>query len=239
MMTKSDLVMGAYDEMRISGLTVKPSSEDIVLAIKRLDNMMADWQNKGLCLEYNKTANYGKVDPNQSSGLADSSALAAILNLAVSLSPAFGLEVSRETKSGAKSSYEGLFSIDLGDMESNPYLPRGQGENYYGFRWYNQYMPYEEGAPVECSTNKMVAGESGPFESDFRRYINEVPNDFIVSFTIEDGESVEVISSSEAEGIVYFNAKANAAGYSKVLITITTELGRVLPRNVSFDVANL
>ena len=60
MMTKSDLVMGAYDEMRISGLTVKPSSEDIVLAIKRLDNMMADWQNKGLCLEYNKTVNYGK-----------------------------------------------------------------------------------------------------------------------------------------------------------------------------------
>ena len=43
MSTKNDIILGAYDEMMISGLTVAPDPESMQLALNRLEDMMSDF----------------------------------------------------------------------------------------------------------------------------------------------------------------------------------------------------
>ena len=72
MITKNELVLDAFEQLRISGLTVTPSPSEITSAVRRMDSMILSWQNQGLCLGYNKSEGYSKTDPLQDSGLPDS-----------------------------------------------------------------------------------------------------------------------------------------------------------------------
>ncbi len=82
MITKNDIVLTAYEELSISGITSSPSPEDIRMAVKRLDMMVLAWQNSGLCLSYVRSEGFNNIDPNQDSGLNDVNAHAVSLNLA-------------------------------------------------------------------------------------------------------------------------------------------------------------
>ena len=48
MILKIDIVLAAYEELRISGLTSEPSPKEVESAVRRLDNMMLGWKNKPL-----------------------------------------------------------------------------------------------------------------------------------------------------------------------------------------------
>ena len=63
---KGDLVNGAYSQMRISGLTVNPSPEDNVLALRRLENMASEFYGRNICTGYNFE---DSPDADSSSGL--------------------------------------------------------------------------------------------------------------------------------------------------------------------------
>ena len=52
-MQKGEAVKQAYAQIRISGLTVDPTPEDIELAIWELDQMMWEWQGKRRLVNYN------------------------------------------------------------------------------------------------------------------------------------------------------------------------------------------
>ena len=107
MITKNDLVLDAYEEMRVSGITVSPQPGEIVSGIKKMDNMVLSWQNKGICLAYVRSAGYNDIDPNQDSGVNDVNAFAIVYNLAKTLCPMFGKQADRETKVNSKIAYEG------------------------------------------------------------------------------------------------------------------------------------
>ena len=241
MITKNELVLDAYEEMRVSGLTVTPSPGEVTSAIKKMDSMILSWQNKGLCFGYVKSAGYNDIDPTQDSGVSDSDAFAIVYNLAKTLCPMYGKQADRETKVNAKVSYEGLFSPELTTREQTPYLPRGAGgSSFYGSNiggyCLNYFQTFEKNAPDYCTTKDIITGQIEFFGIDFNLYLNKFEGDTIASFIVEDGQGVKVLESAELNGFINIKAQDGAVGNAPVLITITTTSGRVLPETVSFNV---
>ena len=49
---KADIIADAYSQMRISGLTVEPTPEDLELALVRLENMGAEFESRKMSAGY-------------------------------------------------------------------------------------------------------------------------------------------------------------------------------------------
>ncbi len=241
MITKNELVIDAFEELRISGLTVTPNPKEVTSAIRRMDSMLLDWQNKGLCLSYVRSEGYSNIDPNQDSGINDTSAFAIVTNLAKTIAPKYGKAIHQQTLVDAKSSYEGLFSPELTEREQTPYLPTGSGESFFfgnriGGYCFNYFQTFDKNAPDYCTTKDILVGQIDFYGVNFNPYLNQVDGDTIVSFTVDDGEGVKVLSSAELDGFVNIEAQGGNVGYAPVLITVTTSSGRVLPENFNFNV---
>ena len=58
---KVNIISDAYSKLRISGLTVLPTPEDLELALSRLESMMAELDVRGISIGYNFEDN---PDPN-------------------------------------------------------------------------------------------------------------------------------------------------------------------------------
>ncbi len=147
MITKNDIVLTAYEELSISGITSSPSPEDIRMAVKRLDMMVLAWQNSGLCLSYVRSEGFNNIDPNQDSGLNDVNAHAVSLNLAKTLAPAFGKPLNPDTRAEARKAYLGLFSSDLTYREADPYQPTGSGHSF-GYGYSNRFSYQAKQTPL-------------------------------------------------------------------------------------------
>jgi len=238
MTTKGELVNSAYEELRISGLTTNPTPEDVTLAIKLMDRMVAQWRNKTLCLGYEDTVD--SVNPSQNSGLATQEEDAVIQNLAVRLSPAFGKQPQQETKASAKEAYDNLFSTELTYRESDPYLPQGAGHYaYYSmFFVYDQFQQYEENAPSNCDTADLIIDQTDYFSVDFTTYLNQVEGQVIDSITVEGGDGVEVLESSNDDYNVQVKVQGKIEGFARVKILIVTSGAnpRQLPYYLGFNV---
>lgn len=241
MITKNELVLDAFEELRISGLTVTPNPAEVTSAIRRMDSMVLAWQNMGLCLSYVRSAGYSDIDPDQDSGINDTSALAVVTNLAKTIAPRYGKSIHPQTLIDAKSSYEGLFSPELTEREQTPYLPTGAGNSFFfGNRisgyCFNYFQTFDKNAPDYCATKDIFVGQVDYYSVDFNPFLNQIEGDTILSFTIEDGEGVKILDSVEENGFINLKAEGGKVGYSPVLITITTAQDRILPESVNFDV---
>jgi hypothetical protein len=237
MTTKNELVLSAYEELRISGLTSDPSSEDIKLGVKRLDMMILGWQNLGLCLSYVRSVSFFDTDPNQDSGLNDVNAHAVILNLAKTLCPAFGKQLHPDTRAEARKSYLGLFSSDLTYREPDHYQPTGSGHSFgYGYDDRFRFQAKADNAPENCDTMDIIIGQTDFYTIDFTNEVEEVEGDSISSFTVEDGQGVQVNQSTQDGNTIILDCTGLTEGYAPVKITASFALGRVLPQTISFNV---
>ena len=63
---KVDIILGAYSQLRISGITRSPTPEDLETALCRLENMAAEWDTVGTSVGYNFE---DEPDPNSNSGI--------------------------------------------------------------------------------------------------------------------------------------------------------------------------
>ncbi|MCP3679380.1 MAG: hypothetical protein GY782_03580 [Gammaproteobacteria bacterium] len=134
MVTKGDLVRGALEELMIVGAITSATPEDTSLALRRLDPMMSGWSDAGIHIGYKLAESFDDLDPNDDSGLTLTSYEAVIKNLACTLCPAYGKMAPPDLKSGAKSAKDNLYDVELIPMQSNPYMPMGSGNSYYGKR---------------------------------------------------------------------------------------------------------
>lgn len=241
MITKGDIVNGAFEEARISGLTFNPSAAEVSSAITTLDNMMLSWSNNGICLSYNRSEGYLNVDPSQDSGLSDTSIYAVVLNLCKTLLARYGKQPAMTTLAEAKLAYDNLFDIELPSRESMPYVPQGTGEAYgyynYSSTYYNRYFSEQENAPVNCKTIDIKVGEINGYNIDFTSVIPE--GNTISSFTVTDGQGINVLESSELDGIVTLKCEGILTGYAPVKITLNFDpSGFVDPQTVNFNVVS-
>lgn len=131
MPNKIDIVDGAYQLMRISGITVQANPNEIVLAVQVLDDYNAELKPM-MDTGYIQPIEYGQSDPNDFSGLTAEMAGPMKKLLAVQLVTFFGKEVPatlyRIAEDGMRSLEQLL--VNVGDMQNPATLPIGSGNEY-------------------------------------------------------------------------------------------------------------
>ena len=232
MATKIDHVNGAYTHLRISGITVNPSGSDVELGLKLLENMMAQLQDSSnLCLGYNFEET---PEGTTESGVKRSHHDMIESNLAVNLAPAFNKAIPQTLFSLASSSFSASSSQLAADKARQVLpperMPRGSGNRFNRF---NRYNYTADQAPNDCDTNKMQDGGVNDYSETFTAYLD---GETISSFTITS-DDLTIVSSSNTDNVVSYRIQATKSGYQTVVITITTDSGRIEARTIDFEVS--
>jgi hypothetical protein len=157
--TKRQFVEAAFEEIGLAYYVFDLQPEQLNMALRRLDSMMATWNTKGIRLGYPLPSSATSSDLDEDSGVPDSANEAIILNLAVRLAPGFGKSVSADTKLSARNAYRGLVSISAmpQEMQFPKTLPRGAG---------NKTWSQGSANFVDVPDDPLAAGPDGPIEFD-------------------------------------------------------------------------
>jgi len=234
---KIDIIQGAYSQMRISGLTVQPTPEDVNLALIRFEDMMEEFFGRGMCIGFNFEDVPTTTAPH---GLARKYRQMAQTNLAVRMIPDFNKVVPQTLQAQAKQTYSfaiGAATLDnIRAVQAPRRMPRGSGNTLR----YNRWQRFNRPASLpdnECKTINIIQGDINDYSESFEPYLE---GETIVSFTIVSTAALSVLSSSNTESIVSYRVKAldpatSGAGQS-IIITVTTNSGRVYTHTVGFIV---
>lgn len=239
MTTKIDRINSAYSRLRISGLTVQPSPDDIVLSLNRLEEMMYEFEyTRNMCMDYNFEE---FPDPNSLTNVIAPFWSMIDTNLAVRLAPDFGkvvpIELMRQA-SGAYSSTSGAIAVrNQNELQYPRRMPLGSGNNYR-FNRFQRFQHPGRLPPNECATHKMLVGEINDYQESFRAYLKSTET--IDSYTIVSDVSLIIVSSANADPYIDYRIQANQLStqgtWQQVKITITTNLGRVETRLINFEI---
>lgn len=238
MITKNDIVLNAFSEMRISGITVSPNPTEVTDAITVLDNMMLNWENENICIGYIRPESYGQSDPNDDSGIPDTAVFAVVANLSKVLCPSYGKQPHMQTLANARQGKSNLYNIELPQRENNPFLPKGSGEvyGYYGYSYRTpKFQSQTDDAPDNCQTSIIKVGQIDSYTYDFNSLIAD--GDSIDSYTVDYGSGVSVLEHAESDGFITLKCEGLSVGFSKVKITLNfAPSGLINPVTINFDV---
>lgn len=239
MSLKIDHVNGAYSQLRISGLTVNPSPENIATGLDRLESMMADLEfNRGICIGYNYEEN---PDPSTVSGVERQDKQMVDTNLAMRLVPDFNKVIPLTLQLQAKQSFSAVSGRvakeKLRQVQAPSRMPVGSGHRYR--ERYQRYYNPEQLPPNDCTTNIMVIGEIDNYHEDYTAYLD---GETIASFTIVGTTGASIKSSSNTDTMVNYQVEAvnpaQAGTFNKVVITVTTSSGRINVREINFEIVS-
>jgi hypothetical protein len=236
--TKGDVISDAYDQMRISGLTVDPTPEDTTIALVRLESMMAQLEARNICFNYN----FQEVpDPSDLTNVELKHQYTLSTNLTLRLASSFGkpipLELSAMAQSSLASSSSMVAADNIRQVSAPNRSPLGSGTSgRYGNRQRfssNPMLP-----PEECATNIITIGGIDDYSEDFTAYLNA--GELISSFVITSDNGLTLVSSSNDSPLISYRVEAvsnsTQGRWQQVKIVITTDSGRVTTRLASFDV---
>lgn len=132
--SKRGLVGDALGELGLASYVFDITPEEMTAAVRRLDQMMAAWNKRGIRIAYSLSVGDGGEVPDSDSGIPDTAQLAVTTNLALLLAPGYGKTPSPDTRTVAKAEYAFLCgSIDApGPMARGPGLPMGAGNRCIG-----------------------------------------------------------------------------------------------------------
>lgn len=238
---KSDIINGAYSQIRVSGLTVQPSAEDNALALDRLESMAAEWKERGYCTGYKFTESPDTGDP---SGVPLAHRYAFETALAVRLLADFGKQAPRSLLFNHQQSFSGLANSVL-TVDSTDYparMPRGSGSTLRYNRWQHFYRPADE-APVSCDTNRMWVGEVNDFTEDYTAYLSDLEEISTTVIEADDGLVVTASSLNTDKTILSYTIRADGSAdgldeHLRLKITMTTDAGRIEIRFVDFQITD-
>jgi len=100
--TKRQFITEAYSELGMADYVFDLSPEQMQSALRRLDAMMADWNGRGIRLNYILPSNPESSVLDDETDVPDYANEAVILNLAIKIAPSHGKQVFPDTKAGAK-----------------------------------------------------------------------------------------------------------------------------------------
>lgn len=238
---KVDVINGAYSLLRISGLTLSPTPAELELALTRLENMAAEFEDtRGLFTNYNFEEN---PDPNSLTNLRRSYRHAYETNLAVRLISDFNKNVPVTLYQQASSSYSSMSaSVASSRLQQVQYpmrMPTGSGNTLRWARWHRFYRETPN-APNSSDTKLMFTGDINDYVENFDAYLND--GEFIESFTIVTDPGLVLVTSSSTDLDVKYRIKANDSGnnYSmnnqQLTIVATTTDGRINTRKIFFNI---
>jgi hypothetical protein len=228
---KIDMVQGAYSQMRISGITTQPTPEEVTLALERLENMAAEWENsKNMCFGYYFENN---PDPNTLHNIARQYWQCFQTNLAVRLLQDFGKQAPAELVAQARQSLSSaLASLKSKALQETRYSPRqarGSG-NTLRYNQFQNYYRQQENAPYTCELIQMTVGEINDYVEDFTSYVRS--DESVSDFQIKAGAGLSLVSATLANNLIDFRLKAGSVSGNtnpqrvNLEFRVTTSLGR-------------
>lgn len=233
-LTKVEHILGAYSAIRISGLTSKPTPEEIELGLNELEDMMSEFRSRNICSTYVFEEH---PDPNTDSKISSEFNNATKKCLAVRLAPYFGKEASQTTQRQATQALSNWSarSGKVNMIQPPNRQPRGTGNTFRFPNWVRFYR-FGDQAPVSCDTLDIKVDEINFFVVSFSGYLMD--DETIVSFTTESDDGIELIDTVQDGDKFNLECKGVFNGLQRVTITVTTSTGRVNPEVVNFNVIN-
>lgn len=237
--TKIDLINMAFEHLRISGITTQAVPEEIQFALSLLERMAAELQERNIVLGYN----FEDVpDVNSDAGIGLWAANGIETNLAARMAASFGKTISNELALMARQSMSNL-SSRTANVRVTPYphrQPRGNGNTLRYNRWARYYRP-QQLAPNSPSTIRMVSGEINDYTENYQAYLRDQED--ISVYTITTTSGLSIVSSSNSDINISYRVEALSIGvnepvFQSLKIVMTTSNGRVVERQVNFNVAN-
>ena len=135
---KIDVINGAYSQLRISGLTVQATPEDVMVALDRLEDMASEWASRNVNVGYYFE---DEPDPDSIFGVERAYKQAFETNLAINLIPDFNKTVPQALAARASATYSTM-SSSVAHVCEVPYpsrMPRGSGNTFRYNRWRRFY----------------------------------------------------------------------------------------------------
>lgn len=238
---KVDIIADAYSRLRISGLTVNPTPEDLELALMRLEDMMAMWESRNIIINYNFEE---LPDPNTITNIKAAYKIAVAANLAISLIPDFNKEVPQILYNQAAAALDNASGrVMLERLNQVPYpnrQPVGSGNSLRWNRWVRFYRDSDYKPNVNQS-ERMFINDINDYVESFDAYLNE--NEIISSYSIQVDSGLELVSDSLSSDSKEVNYRIKAVNpnnefnnyVSQVTIIATTDSGRVETRRIFFS----
>lgn len=240
-MLKSEAINQAYAEIRISGLTATQVPEETVLALRELDQMMAQWAAVGRDVNYNfppPTTGQELVqsDPSETFGVFSWAINGVITSLATRLVTYFGKETPAAL-AGKNRGNMNLIKQQTVKLDPQQYprrMPIGSGNRFHaGGEGYlaRYYYPVYTGRGQRTD---IIVTQNLDLTCDFSNDLAE--GDTIESYTIAADErgGVSLVSDSIDGNVVSYRVLAEKDRDGKVEIVGTTANGLVLPKAYCF-----
>lgn len=133
MTTKRELIQGAHAELGLADYVFDLPTEQLQLALRRLDAMMAEWDGMGLRLGYPIPGSVEGGDLDAEAGVPDKAWETITLNLAIRLAPSFGKTVAPETRAVAHKGLNMLLGKVLPPEQSLGRIPAGAGNKNWRY----------------------------------------------------------------------------------------------------------
>lgn len=131
--TKRQLIAEAFSELGLQGYEFDISPEEQLTALRRLDSMMATWEEDGIRLGYMLPATPQEADPDNDSGIPDTAAETVYLQLAIRIGPSFGKQLNAITRKTATEGYARLLRrASVIPQMSRARVQAGAGNRRYG-----------------------------------------------------------------------------------------------------------
>ena len=235
--TKGDLITEAFRKMKISGITAPPDAEDTQLMVERLEGMLYEFQERGLCLEYNFTMD---PDPADFHGMEYYAFQPISSILAYRSVQDFGMDAPLTLVAQARAG-NNLLSARVGNNKLRQVVypsrhPRGSGNTQRYIRW-RTYYPETDLLPLDCSRLKIRAGGSEDFTEDFSNEFNA--GETIMFLGVEFTSGLTYVELSRTTTTVTYRASTaitTTREREAIRWTVTTSSNRVILRDVFIDV---
>ncbi len=237
-MKKIDIINDAYSQMRISGLTVQPTPEDVEIALMRLENMMAELEGRNIGVGYTFEQ---QPDPDTLTNVAREFWHMMATNLAMRLIPDFNKAVPQPLISQAGQSLSnasGRVAASLVREVNYPSRqPIGSGNRRAYTRW-RRYYPETEESPTSSETIFVYQGDVNDYSELFESYLND--GETIDSYTIESDPLLSLSNDAITDSAVTYRVTVldDTAGSTsqRVKIVITTSDSRKQTRFIYFEI---
>lgn len=223
--------------MRISGITVDPSGEDLTLALTRLEDMAEEFKGRNIVVDYN-------FEESPATGSLHNIPrkywYAYKINLAVRLLSDFGKQITPVlgTQQQAAFSFLAASTAPIRETQYPTRMPVGVSNARRSIRWSRFYEP-EVQSPLSAKTNIMFINDVKAFAESFVDYLDAAET--ISSYTIEADSGLTVSSDANATPFITYTITAGglSAGGSvarlQVKIVVTTSASRILNRIINFQ----
>lgn len=238
---KVDLINDAYSMLRISGMTVDPTPEDLEIALLRLETMMDEWQSRNIDIGYFFE---DEPDPNTECGVLRAFWHAIASNLALRLTPDFNKQLHPILLAQARQAYSNMSGrvarARINQIQYPRRQARGSGSTRWFSRWYRFYR-LEQPTVNASTTRRMFIGDVNDFNENFETYLR--PGETITAHHIVADMGLDISQAQHTDTDVFYRVTADVNNEGlrenrQITIVIDTSSGRRETRALLFQLVD-